>query len=148
MFAYNHQSELLPRDWQIEHILPRKWKASFFADVDATYINDMIEHIGNKTPFERILNIIASNGYFAQKQAEYKKSSVEVTKVLVTSISDDWTLGNIEHRDDIISEEIMLLLDKWNNDYAFIMPVNSPVQPIPSPEELEMIKMLKAKGLI
>ncbi len=148
MFAYNHQSELLPRDWQIEHILPRKWKASFFADVDATYINDMIEHIGNKTPFERILNIIASNGYFAQKQAEYKKSSVEVTKVLVTSISDDWTLGNIEHRDDIISEEIMLLLDKWNNDYACIMPVNSPVQPIPSPEELEMIKMLKAKGLI
>lgn len=148
MFAYNHQSGLLPRDWQIEHILPRKWKASFFVDTDATYINDMVEHIGNKTPFERILNIVASNGYFAQKQAEYKKSSVEVTKVLVTSISDDWTLGNIEHRDSIISEELLSLLNKWNLDYANYTSVNSPIQPIPSPEELEMIKMLKAKGLI
>ena len=132
MFAYNHQSGLLPRDWQIEHILPRRWRASFFEDTDATYINDMIEHIGNKTPFERILNIVASNGYFAQKQAEYKKSSVEITKVLVTSIS----------------EEIVSLLDKWDMDYVSYTQANSPVQPIPTPEEQEMINMLKAKGLI
>ena len=145
MFAYNHQSELLPRDWQIEHILPRKWKDSFFIDADVAHINDMVEHIGNKTPFERVLNIIASNGYFAQKQTEYNKSSVEVTKILVTSITDDWTLGNIEHRDKVISEEIVKVISEWNEQYVNNFNNNAPV---PTPEEEEMIKMLKKKGLI
>lgn len=150
IFAYNHQLELLPRDWQIEHILPRKWKESFFAaDADVAHINDMIEHIGNKTPFEKVLNIVASNGYFAQKQAEYKKSIVEVTKILVTSITEDWTLGHIEHRDGVISEEIIGLISKWNKEYnEYTSPKEETANPIPTPEEEAMIRMLKEKGLI
>lgn len=150
IFAYNHQLELLPRDWQIEHILPRKWKDSFFAaDADVAHINDMIEHIGNKTPFEKVLNIVASNGYFAQKQAEYKKSIVEVTKILVTSITEDWTLGHIEHRDGVISEEIIGLISKWNKEYnEYTSPKEETANPIPTPEEEAMIRMLKEKGLI
>lgn len=150
IFAYNHQIELLPRDWQIEHILPRKWKDSFFADdADVAHINDMIEHIGNKTPFEKVLNIVASNGYFAQKQAEYKKSLVEVTKILVTSITEDWTLGHIEHRDGVISEEIVGLISIWNKKYIeYSLPKEEIATPIPTPEEEAMIKMLKEKGLI
>lgn len=150
IFAYNHQIDLLPRDWQIEHILPRKWKDSFFAaDADVAHINDMIEHIGNKTPFEKVLNIVASNGYFAQKQAEYKKSLVEVTKILVTSITEDWTLGHIEHRDGVISEEIVGLIAKWNKEYIeYSSPKEELATPTPTPEEEAMIKMLKEKGLI
>jgi hypothetical protein len=150
MFAYNHQTSLLPRDWQIEHILPRKWKDSFFAaDADVAHINDMIEHIGNKTPFEKVLNIVASNGYFAQKQAECKKSLVEVTKILVTSITEDWTLGHIEHRDDVISEEIVGLISKWNKEYIeYSSPKEEILAPTPTPEEEAMIKMLKERGLI
>ena len=94
-YAYNHQEQLLPDNWQIEHILPQKWQESFFPDVDAKEVYEMIEHIGNKTPFERKLNIIASNGYFKKKQQEYQKSKIEVTKILVTSINDDWTLGKL-----------------------------------------------------
>ena len=148
IFAYNHQRELLPPEWQIEHILPRKWQSSFFPDTDDVYVNDMVEHIGNKTPFEKVLNIVASNGYFAKKQAEYKKSSVEVTKVLVASISEDWTIGNIQHRDDIISEEITELLSEWNDNYERAVIVTNSSTPLPTPEEEEMIKKLKAKGLI
>ena len=116
-YAYNHQEQLLPDNWQIEHILPQKWQSSFFPETDSKKVNEMIEHIGNKTPFERKLNIVASNGYFKKKQQEYQKSEIEVTKILVTSIDNDWTLGNIEHRDLIVSTEIMKLLQEWESDY-------------------------------
>ena len=98
-YSYNHQEQLLPDNWQIEHILPQKWQTTFFPNEDVAVVNEMIEHIGNKTPFEKKLNIIASNGYFRKKQSEYEKSEIEVTKILVTSTESDWTLGNIEHRD-------------------------------------------------
>lgn len=143
-YAYNHQEQLLPDNWQIEHILPQKWQESFFPDVDAKEVYEMIEHIGNKTPFERKLNIIASNGYFKKKQQEYQKSKIEVTKILVTSINDDWTLGNIEHRDKIVATEIMQLLQDWESNYQ----KNRNNAATPSEEDLAMIEKFKQKGWI
>ena len=29
IYAYNHQEDLLPDNWQIEHILPQKWQTTF-----------------------------------------------------------------------------------------------------------------------
>ena len=104
----------------------------------------MIEHIGNKTPFERKLNIVASNGYFKKKQQEYQKSEIEVTKILVTSIDNDWTLGNIEHRDLIVSTEIMKLLQEWESDYQ----KNKNNVTTPSEEDLAMIEKFKQNGWI
>lgn len=143
-YAYNHQEQILPDNWQIEHILPQKWQESFFPDVDAKEVYEMIEHIGNKTPFERKLNIIASNGYFKKKQQEYQKSKIEVTKILVTSINDDWTLGNIEHRDKIVATEIMQLLQDWESNYQ----KNRNNAATPSEEDLAMIEKFKQKGWI
>lgn len=143
-YAYNHQEQLLPDNWQIEHILPQKWQESFFPDVDAKEVYEMIEHIGNKTPFERKLNIIASNSYFKKKQQEYQKSKIEVTKILVTSINDDWTLGNIEHRDKIVATEIMQLLQDWESNYQ----KNRNNAATPSEEDLAMIEKFKQKGWI
>lgn len=143
-YAYNHQEQLLPDNWQIEHILPQKWQESFFPDVDAKEVYEMIEHIGNKTPFERKLNIIASNGYFKKKQQEYQKSKIEVTKILVASINDDWTLGNIEHRDKIVATEIMQLLQDWESNYQ----KNRNNAATPSEEDLAMIEKFKQKGWI
>ena len=143
-YAYKHQEQLLPENWQIEHILPQKWQTSFFPDNDPKNVNEMIEHIGNKTPFERKLNIVASNGYFKKKQQEYQKSEIEVTKILVTSIDNDWTLGNIKHRDEMVSSEIMRLLQTWEADYQ-----NSENNTnIPSQEELALIEKFKNKGWI
>ncbi len=143
-YAYNHQEQLLPDNWQIEHILPQKWQESFFPNVDAKKVYEMIEHIGNKTPFERKLNIIASNGYFKKKQQEYQKSKIEVTRILVTSINNDWTLGNIEHRDKIVASEIMQLLQNWESDYQ----KNRNNTATPSEEDLAMIEKFKQKGWI
>jgi len=145
-YAYNHQEDLLPDNWQIEHILPQKWQTSFFPNDEAKTVNDMIEHIGNKTPFEKKLNIIASNGYFKKKQSEYQKSEIEVTKILVTSIDNDWTLGNIEHRDGIITVEIMKLLDSWETQYKEYKGTTS--DDGPSKEELEQIEKFKKMGWI
>ena len=141
-YAYEHQSNLLPDNWQIEHILPQKWQTSFFPNVDEETINTMIEHIGNKTPFERKLNIIASNGYFKEKQNKYKESVIEVTRILVTSIDNDWTLGNISHRDEIIITEIINLLNKWDNEYL------KGDDKSPTQEQLNMIEEFKKKGWI
>ena len=143
-YAYNHQEQLLPDNWQIEHILPQKWQSSFFPEMDSKKVNEMIEHIGNKTPFERKLNIVASNGYFKKKQQEYQKSEIEVTKILVTSINNDWTLGNIEHRDMIVSTEIMKLLQEWESDYQ----KNRNNVTTPSEEDLAMIEKFKQNGWI
>lgn len=143
-YAYNHQEHLLPDNWQIEHILPQKWQSSFFPETDSKKVNEMIEHIGNKTPFERKLNIVASNGYFKKKQQEYQKSEIEVTKILVTNIDNDWTLGNIEHRDLIVSTEIMKLLQEWESDYQ----KNKNNMITPSEEDLAMIEKFKQNGWI
>ena len=148
-YAYNHQEQLLPDNWQIEHILPQKWQSSFFPETDSKKVNEMIEHIGNKTPFERKLNIVASNGYFKKKQQEYQKSEIEVTKILVTSIDNDWTLGNIEHRDLIVSTEIMKLLQEWESDYQKNKNnVNKNNVTTPSKEDLAMIEKFKQNGWI
>ncbi|EFY07990.1 DUF262 domain-containing protein [Succinatimonas hippei] len=143
-YAYNHQEQLLPDNWQLEHILPRKWQESYFPDVDAEKVYEMIEHIGNKTPFERKLNIIASNGYFKKKQQEYQKSKIEVTKILIASTNNDWTLENIEHRDKIVATEIMQLLQDWESNYQ----KNRSNATLPTEEDLAMIEKFKQKGWI
>lgn len=141
-YAYNHQDGILPDNWQIEHILPQKWQTTFFPNTNADTVNAMIEHIGNKTPFEKKLNITASNGYFKEKQDKYIKSNVEVTKILVTSIESDWTLGNISHRDEIIVTEIQELLEKWDCEYLKVDDKS------PTPEQLLMIEEFKKKGWV
>ncbi len=119
IYAYSHQDKMLPSDWQIEHILPQKWQVSFFTDVEPQIVNEMIEHIGNKTPFERKLNIVASNGYFKKKQTEYTQSNIAVTHILAVTVSDDWTLKHIEQRDGIVVADILQSLESWRRDYHF-----------------------------
>nr|WP_241767508.1 hypothetical protein [Streptococcus gordonii] len=54
----------------------------------------MVEHIGNKIPFEKRLNIIASNGYFAKKKESYWKSKVGIL-LEITAIGDLMKLENV-----------------------------------------------------
>lgn len=64
ILSYQHQNELLPIKWEVEHILPQKWQTSYFPNTSDSEVKELVEHIGNKIPFEKRLNIIASNGYF------------------------------------------------------------------------------------
>lgn len=112
IIAYQRQSELLPEKWEIEHILPQKWQSSYFSTSSDSEVKELVEHIGNKIPFEKKLNIIASNGYFAKKKESYSKSKVEILLELSQNHTD-WGLDEIRERDIRISDELVKLLNEW-----------------------------------
>lgn len=146
ILAYaTNQNELLPERWEIEHIFPQKWQTTYFPDVSVEVIQEKIEHIGNKLPFEKKLNIIAGNGYFSKKKHEYSMSNIEITKKIGLTQSNDWTLDNITERDLKVSERIIEILTNWKNEYQ-IESSNDEHQP--SAEQLKQIEMFKQKGWI
>ena len=144
--AYKHQDLLLPSKWEIEHIFPQKWQTNYFIDESDNKIREKIEHIGNKLPFEKKLNIIAGNGYFAKKKKEYTASKIEITKSIGLSEIQEWDLESISKRDIRISDCIVAILKKWNNEYSVItkgIALNRP-----SDEDLARIAEFKEKGWI
>lgn len=112
IIAYQHQADLLPEKWEIEHILPQKWQSSYFSTSTDSEVKELVEHIGNKIPFEKKPNIIASNGYFAKKKESYNKSKVEILLELSKN-HNDWGLDEIRERDIRISDELVTLLNEW-----------------------------------
>ena len=104
--AYEHQDELLPSKWEIEHIFPQKWQTNYFPKESDSIIKEKIEHIGNKLPFEKKLNIVAGNGYFSKKKKEYMVSKIAITNTMGTSEVMDWDLDSIMKRDLRISDEM------------------------------------------
>lgn len=145
MVTYEKQDALLPAKWEIEHIFPQKWQTNYFPDVSDEVIKEKIEHIGNKLPFEKKLNIVAGNGYFKKKQNEYSASSITVTREMLSPDIHDWDLDSIVERDIRVSDEIHGILKKWDDEYKGI-PVED--KPVATEEEVAMIKHLKEKGLI
>lgn len=148
IYAYENQDILLPEHWEIEHIFPRKWQTNYFPDdsIPESVIREKIEHIGNKTPFEKKLNIVAGNGYFGKKKKEYAKSEIAVTKAIGTSTEiTDWNMESITKRDIRVSDTIISILKKWNNAYLnqYEQFVNEP-----SKEDRERIKKYKENGWI
>lgn len=141
MLAYEQQNELLPTSWEIEHIFPQKWRANYFVDFSEEEIKQTIEHIGNKIPFEKHLNIVAGNGYFSKKQKEYMNSSIAITKQLGGISCDDWGISDIEKRDTEVIQEIMSIFDRWKQDYD-----NVDISKRPLLEEEESMILEKIKG--
>lgn len=144
--AYEQQDELLPARWEIEHIFPQKWQTNYFPDVPDAVIKEKIEHIGNKLPFEKRLNIVAGNGYFGKKKKEYTASKIAITKAMGTSEINEWDMDSIMKRDIRISDSIMALLAKWNNDYLNVPADVAEEQP--TKEDLARIEEFKKKGWI
>ncbi len=145
--AYEQQDELLPAKWEIEHIFPQKWQTNYFPDESDAIIKEKIEHIGNKLPFEKKLNIVAGNGYFGKKKKEYSASKIAITKALGTSDVSDWNMDSIMKRDIRVSDEIIAILNRWNNEYLNI-PVDEIKAEEPSEEDLARIEEFKKKGWI
>ena len=145
--AYEQQDELLPAKWEIEHIFPQKWQTNYFPDESDATIKEKIEHIGNKLPFEKKLNIVAGNGYFGKKKKEYTASKIAITKAMGTSEVADWNMDSIMKRDIRVSDEIIKTLSRWNNEYLNI-PVEKSESEEPSEEDLARIEEFKKKGWI
>ncbi|SFC79855.1 DUF262 domain-containing protein [Ruminococcus albus] len=145
--AYEQQDELLPEKWEIEHIFPQKWQTNYFPDESDSTIKEKIEHIGNKLPFEKKLNIVAGNGYFGKKKKEYTASKIAITNALGTSDLTDWNMDSIMKRDIRVSDEIISILNRWNNEYMR-MAVDKTKDEKPSEEDLARIEEFKKKGWI
>jgi uncharacterized protein with ParB-like and HNH nuclease domain len=146
ILAYQSQEELLPEKWEIEHILPQKWQSSYFPSNSDSEVKELVEHIGNKIPFEKKLNIIASNGYFKKKQESYKKSKVQLLLNL-SNKHNDWGLNEIRERDIRISDELLIILNDWGLNQSDL-PVQEEQSSVPTPEELKKIEEFKRKGYI
>ena len=143
LHAYTEQDDLLPAKWEIEHIFPKKWQSSHFPTYDDAIVNEKIEHIGNKVPFEKKLNIVASNGYFEKKQKEYEKSKVEVTRTLSEKAPASWELSDIDERDVRVTDTIIETLQSWCGDYQVAQTPE--ISPVITEEDAEAIKALKEK---
>lgn len=141
------QDGLLPASWEIEHIFPQKWQSSYFTNIPDDVIRDKIEHIGNKLPFEKRLNIVAGNGYFGKKKESYAKSRIAVTKRMTNSPIHEWSLDDITERDAAVAELLRQGLERWNADYQH-MDQPSETAEDPTPEQLEMIRKFRENGWI
>lgn len=140
-YQENTQTDLLPGYWEIEHIFPQTWDSKYYT-LNEEEANEKLEHLGNKLPLEKKLNISASNNYFAKKKDRYKDSKIAIIKKLGDSTLDEWNLTNIDTNDTKVCEIIKGLLKAWVDEYE-----GKEYSP-KTPEELAMIKMLKEKGLI
>lgn len=146
-YADPSQTTLLPDKWEIEHIFPQKWDNSFFhLGMEEEQVKILLEHLGNKLPLEKSLNIKASNGYFDKKKGQYKESNIELTKSFGNSSRSNWLPKDIEERDKELSEQLTTLFDKWISEYEPKSVASS--KPIPTPEQEEQIRQLRALGLI
>jgi hypothetical protein len=139
------QTDLLPGYWEIEHIFPQTWDSKYYT-LNEEEANEKLEHLGNKLPLEKKLNVSASNNYFAKKKDRYKDSKIAIIKKLGDSTIDEWDLANIDTNDTKVCEIIKGLLKAWVDEYEG--KEDTPKTPEATPEELAMIKMLKEKGLI
>lgn len=146
MLAYEHQDELLPDKWEIEHIFPQKWQTNYFPNASDDTIKEKIEHIGNKLPFEKKLNIVAGNGYFVKKKKEYAASQIVITNEMGSSHITEWDMESISTRDIRVSDEIIKILQRWNKEYLN-NDLNSKKDK-PTEEDLARIKEFKEKGWI
>ena len=142
LLAYNTdgQNELLPYNWEIEHILPVKWQTSYF-NSNKDEVNELIETIGNKIPFEKKLNIVASNGYFAKKQEQYKKSNIQIAKAISDKGIKDWKLEEIRERNIRIIDEVIDTFNSWDSG------INDDKNNVLSSQEKAAIELIKSKGL-
>ncbi len=138
------QKDLLPGYWEIEHIFPQTWDSKYY-NIDEAEANQTLEHLGNKLPLEKKLNISASNGYFGKKKEKYMESNIFISKNLGNSMVDEWNINSIRNRDNILCKQIKSLFKQWVTDYDAIQ-IPSEEAPIPTPEEQAMIEALRKKG--
>ena len=147
ILAYNSQNKLLPDGWEIEHIFPQKWQTNYFPNDSEETIKENIEHIGNKLPFEKKLNIVAGNGYFLKKKEEYNRSEITITRSMGASDIAEWGISSINNRDIEVTKNIISILEKWNQDYLD-NSTGKNKQAAPSKEDLARIEEFKRKGWI
>lgn len=139
------QKELLPALWEIEHIFPQTWDTKYY-NYNKEKIAESLEHIGNKLPLEKKLNISASNNYFDKKKEKYRASQIAISAKIGNSSLIEWNLDNIADEDIKIAAQVKQLFKTWVTDYE-----SAPIQKEksqPTPEEQAQIERFRKLGYI
>lgn len=144
-YQNKNQTDLLPAFWEIEHIFPQTWDSKYY-NYDEKETNELLEHLGNKLPLEKKLNISASNNYFDKKKGKYKESKIALAKDLGNSSEINWDIKSIIDNDAKVCSTLKQVFTEWIDNYNKAATSNT--KPTPTPEEMEMITMLRNKGLI
>jgi hypothetical protein len=86
---------------EIEHILPKNWKAGSYKNWNRNDASEYLEKIGNKILLDKKTNIQAGDGYFKVKKDNwYKKSSIKnIQNFMEDYPHDDWIKADIENRE-------------------------------------------------
>ena len=85
--------------------------------------------------------------FFGKKKKEYIASKIVITKAMGTSDVMDWNLESITKRDIRVSDEVVKIMNRWNNEYLNT-PVSEGKAGEPSEEELAQIEKFKKNGWI
>lgn len=90
-------------EYEVEHILPKKWQKANFDGWDEKSHKEYLEQIGNKILLPKKSNIAATNNFFAKKQEEYKKvREIKEVKELGERDKKNWDKADIETRNQKI----------------------------------------------
>lgn len=108
-YSDSEQKELIPENFQIEHILPQNYKG-ITSEPEETVLQN-IEHLGNKLPLEQKPNVRASDSWFKLKKKEYMDSRIKVAQKLASSPFDTWTTQKIIERDTTLKDVIFDFLN-------------------------------------
>lgn len=79
-----------------------------------------------------------------RRKKEYAASKIAVTKALGNSDVADWNMDSIMKRDIRVSDEIMSILNRWNNEYLNV-PAKTAKADEPSEEDLARIEEFKKR---
>ena len=145
-YSVDGQEGLLPSYWEIEHIFPQTWDSRYY-NLNKEEADAKLEHLGNKLPLEKKLNISASNNYFDKKKEKYRESKIAICSKLGNSSLPEWNLDSIVENDKKVCEKIKRYFQTWLNDYDSV-EYSSEKAPVPTEEELEMMRRLRERGLI
>lgn len=109
LHAYQNvnQENLLQKDFEIEHIFPKKWQNTNYNGWGENEAQDYLERFGNKVAIEKKLNIQAGNGYFGNKKSKYLQSRIEDVLVLGKYPKNDWMQADIDDREVKFLNEII-----------------------------------------
>lgn len=99
-YLNGEQNDLIPYDFEIEHIFPRIWQNTNYNGWSKEEADEYLEKFGNKVPIEKKLNIQAGNGYFGRKKEKYRNSKIAEVLKLGNYNQNDWIKDDIDHREN------------------------------------------------
>ena len=97
---------------EIEHILPNtpedELRSSFIATNPGKNYDVYKVRLGNLTMLEKPINIVASNGFFEKKKAEYVKSGNYLTRSIagLSTVGKNSSIGRVNSK--------LLAFDTWS----------------------------------